>query len=133
MPFLDANVELRHLLNDHADHSPRASAFIARIERGEVRVRVTELVVFKVVFTLERTFRQPKALIRAGLVALLLLPGIVIPGKRRLLRAFELYVDHNLPFGDAYQAALMEQLGVGEIVSFDRHFDRVPGILRTEP
>jgi predicted nucleic acid-binding protein len=65
LPFLDTNVLLRHFLDDHADHSPRATAYLQRI--------------------------------------------------------------------DAYFAALMEQLKLTEIVSFDRDFDRVPGLTRVEP
>lgn len=133
LPLLDTNIVLRHLLGDHPDHSPRATAYIARIERGELRVRAAETVVFEAVFVLERTLRQPKAAIRDAVVELLKLPGIVLPGKRRLRRAFALYVDTNIPFVDAYHAALMADLGLTDIVSFDRDYDRLPGLHRVEP
>ncbi len=133
LPFLDTNVILRHLLGDHPDHSPRATAYLGRIERGELSVRTADTVVFELVFTLERSYRQPKARIREAVLALLGLPGIVLPGKRRLRRAFDLYVDLNLPFADAYHAALMEGLKLDEIVTFDQHFNRIPGITRVEP
>ncbi len=78
-------------------------------------------------------YRVSKAEIRDNLLPLLELPGIVLPGKRRLRKAFELYTDLNLPFADAYHVALMEQLGLNSILSFDREFDRVPGVKRQEP
>jgi predicted nucleic acid-binding protein len=133
VPFLDTNIILRHLLGDHPDQSPRTTAYMVRIERGEVRVRVADTVIFEAVFTLERTYRQPKARIREGLLALLELPGIILPGQRRMRRAFDLYVDLNLPFADAYHAVLVESLHLTEMVSFDHHFDRVPGLRRVEP
>jgi len=34
---------------------------------------------------------------------------------------------------DAYHAALMADIGLTEIYSFDPHFDRAPGITRLEP
>lgn len=77
--------------------------------------------------------RQPKAAIRDALLPLLELPGIALPGKRRPREVFDIYVDLNLPFADAYYAVLMRSLGTAEIVSFDRDFDRVPGIRRREP
>ena len=40
---------------------------------------------------------------------------------------------HNLPFGDAYIAAEMGRSGATELYSFDRQFNRVPGITRLEP
>jgi predicted nucleic acid-binding protein len=44
-----------------------------------------------------------------------------------------LYVDLNLPLADAYHAVLMTHLNTTDIVSFDHHFDRIPGIVRREP
>ena len=54
LPFLDANIILRHLLQDLPDQSPRATAFIRRIEAGELTVRTTDTVIFEAVFVLER-------------------------------------------------------------------------------
>ncbi|HLJ82500.1 MAG TPA: PIN domain-containing protein [Ktedonobacterales bacterium] len=132
-PFLDINILLRHLLADHPDQSPRATAFLEHVERGEMRVHTAELVVFETVFTLERTYKRAKADIAAVLLPLIELPGVLLPGKRLFRAAFDLYVRHNLPFADAYFAAWMQHKGLSEIVCFDRDFDRVPGITRREP
>ena len=133
MPFLDTNIILRHFLQDDPDHSPRATAYLTRVERGEVQVRIAATVVFEVVFTLQRRYRLSKSAIRDAVLPLLELPAVVLPGKRLLRRAFDLYVDLNLPFADAYHAALMQSLGLRGIVSFDRDFDRIPGVTRLEP
>jgi len=133
LPFLDTNVFLRHLLQDHPQQSPRSTAFLARVESGEVKVRTAETVVFEIVFTLQRQYQVSKTEIRDNVLPLLELPGIVLPGKRRLRAAFDLYVDLNLPFADAYHIALMQQLGLNRVVSFDRDFDRVPDVIREEP
>lgn len=133
LQFLDTNVLLRHLLQDHPDHSPRATAYLARLERGELQARTSDVVVFEVVFTLQRRYGQPKASIRAMLLPLIELPGIVLPGKRRWRKVFDLYVDLNISFADAYHAVLMERLKLTEVVTFDREFDRVSGIRRKEP
>ena len=132
-PFLDTHVIMRHLLADHPNQSPRATAFLERVERGEVRVHLADFMVFEAVFLLERTYHQPKADIAAALLPLIELPGIILRGKRKFRQVFALYVDLNLPFADAYYAALMLQRGVTAIVTFDRDFDRVPGITRQEP
>jgi len=133
LPFLDTNVLLRHLLQDHPQQSPRSTAYLARIEHGEIKVRTADTVVFEAVFTLQRQYGVPKADIRDNLLPILELPGIVLPGKRRLRKVFDLYVDLNLPFADAYHVALMQRLGLRHIVSFDKEFSRVPGMTRVEP
>ena len=131
--FLDTNVFLRHLLQDHQDHSPRATAFFARIERGEIQARITDTVVFETVFTLERTYRQSKRHVRDTLLPLIELPGIGLASKGRMRQAFDFYVDHNISFADALHASVALGFGLKEIVSFDRGFDRVPGLDRLEP
>ncbi|MGH2537465.1 MAG: PIN domain-containing protein [Candidatus Promineifilaceae bacterium] len=133
LPFLDTNIFLRHLRQDHADHSPRATAYLARIEAGQTKARTADTVIFEAVFTLQKLYSQPREAIRDALLPIIELPGIVLPGKRRLRRAFDLYVDYNLSFADAYHAALVEGLKLAEIVSFDRGYDRIPGLQRSEP
>ena len=133
LPFLDTNVLMRHLVRDDPDHSPRATAYLERIERGELRVRIADTVVFETAFLLERRYKQPKSAVRDALLPLLELPGIVLPSKRRLRRVFAYYVDYNISFADAYHAVLAESLGLDGVISFDRGYDRIPGLKREEP
>lgn len=133
MPFLDSNILLRHLLADHPDHSPRATAYLERVERGEVQVQVSDTVIFEAVFTLQRSYGQPRLEIRNAVLPLLELPAVDLPGKRRYRRVFDLYVDENIPFADAFHAVLAEEQAAGEVLSFDTHFDRIQGIRRIEP
>jgi uncharacterized protein len=132
LSFLDTNVFLRHLLQDDPTHSPKASAFLKRIEAGEVKVRTADTVIFETIFTLQKVYRQPKTAIRDSLLPLIELPGIVLPSKRRYQKVFSLYVDANLPFADAYHAVLMEQFNLTEIVTFDTDFDKIKGITRVK-
>jgi len=131
-PFLDTNILLRHLLGDVPEQSTRARALLKRVEGGH-RVRVTESVVFEVVFTLQRTYKKSRQEISDNLLPILELPGIALPGKSIIREAFRLYLQTPLSIIDAYHAALMADLGLTEIYSFDPHFDHVPGITRLEP
>lgn len=129
-PYLDTNIFLRHLLQDHP--SPKATAYLARIEQGELHAHTADTVIFETVFTLQRGYRHPKAKIREAVLPLIELPGILRPGKRRYRKVFDLYVDLNLPFADAYHAVLIERLKLDGIATFDKEFDRVPRIRRIE-
>lgn len=131
--FLDTNVLLRHFLQDDPDQSPRATACLQRIEDGALRVRIADTVVFETVFVLERRYRQPKEAIGAVLRLFVALPSVALSAKARMLRALGLYADLNLPFADAYHAAVALDTGIAEILSFDRDFDRIAGITRFEP
>lgn len=131
--FLDTNILLRHLANDHADHSPRATAFLTAVEAGQIRVRSADSVIFETVLTLQRQYRVPKQRIAELVLSIIDLPGIELPGKQRLHQVFDYYVRYNVSFTDAYHAVLMSRLHLSEIVSFDTDYDKLPGIVRREP
>src|SRR3712207_4015182 len=123
--LLDTNILVRHLRQDHPDHSPRATAYLARLERGEFKVRLADTVVFETAFTLERAYRVSRTAIRDNLLPILLLPGVILPGKRHFRRVFDRWVQQpRLSFADCYHAVLVERLGLEGIVSFDRDFDQ---------
>lgn len=131
--FLDTNIFLRHLLGDDPDFSPRATAYVQAIEQGVRTARISDIVVFEVVFTLERGYRRSKTEIQSVVLPLLELPGILLPRKRKFREVFRLYIEKNIPFADAYHAVLMKSLRLTQIVSFDRDFDRIAAITRVEP
>ena len=130
--FLDTNILLRHVLQDNASLSPNATTIIGRIEQGELQVQTTDTVVFETGFTLQRMYKQPRERIAATLLPILDLPGIVLPGKRYYREVFDLYCSTSVGFADCYHAVLMRRLGITEVFSFDRDFDRLPGIRRRE-
>jgi uncharacterized protein len=133
LPFLDSNILLRHFTQDHPQHSPKATALLRQVEQGALQVRLSEIVLFETVYTLERTYKQSKAHIRQGLLALLALPSIVMPSKKRYRDMLDLYVTYNIPFADAYIAVQMRQSGSTDIYSFDRDFDKIAIVTRVEP
>lgn len=131
--FLDTNVLLRLLVQDHPEMSAAAQSLMQRVEDGDETVVTTPFVIFETAFTLQRTYRLPKARIRDLLQALVSLPNIQMDQKEICLRALDLSADHNIPFADAYNAAWMLARGVVEIYTWDRDFNRIPGITRIEP
>ena len=133
LPFLETNIFLRHLRQDHVDFSPRATALLRRIEHDALKVRTVDTVIFETVFTLERFYKQSKEAIRDAFLPLIELPGIVLPGKRRFRQVFGYYIDQNIAFADAYHAVVMESFQLTQIISFDRDFNRIPSVTRVEP
>jgi predicted nucleic acid-binding protein len=132
MPFLDTNVLLRHLRQDHPVFSLKASAIIQRIEDGELAVRTADTVIFETVFSLQRGYKQPRDHIAAGVLPLIELPGIVLAGKRIYRKVFALYTSRPLGFADCFHVALMERWKLTDVLSFDTDFDGLRGISRRD-
>jgi predicted nucleic acid-binding protein len=134
VPFLDTNLFLRHLTQDDPILSRRATALWRRIASGAATVETADTVVFETVFTLQRFYQVNRVDIRAGVLPLLLLPGVRLASKQRYRRVFDLYVGMPaLSFADCFHVALMERRGLTRMVSFDRALSRIPTLKRMEP
>lgn len=132
--LLDANVFLRHLMQDHRTHSPAARALLGRIAAGEEKCWTTPVVIAEVVWVLSgAVYQLGRAAICDALSGLLTMPGIAIQERQAVLRGLELYAGSAIDFIDAYHAALLLEQALPEVYSFDRDFDRIPGLRRLEP
>lgn len=93
---------------------------------------VCDTAIHEVVFTLERSYKRDKSFIRESVEEILGLTSVSVSSPERIAMAFEMYEVLNADFGDAYVAALALETD-GQVISFDRGFDRIPGVTRVEP
>lgn len=131
--FLDTNILLRYFVPSDPDKALRAKALLKRVERGEEKVVTSTMVVFEVVFTLQRTYKVHKAKISEMVGNLISLRSVQLTNKRLYLQALTLYAAKNLSFADAYNAVYLKSRGLSEIYSWDTDFDKVEGLVRVEP
>jgi uncharacterized protein len=131
--LLDTNVLLRYLARDDEKKAAQSLALLQRLERGEEKAVISPLVVFEVVFTLQKRYHVPREQIRDSLRDILSLRGLQLVGKGLYVRALDIYATKSVSFADAYHMAYMLEEGIAEIYSFDADFDRVEGITRIEP
>lgn len=133
--FLDANIFLRHLLNDHPDQSPKCLALFEAIENGTARGWTTDMVIAEIVWVLSgHPYRVDRETIAGWLRDLVYLPNLKVEHRNRLDHAFYLYTSTPIDFIDAYNAAfIIRRYGPTKLYSFDAHFDRVPDLTRIEP
>ncbi|MXW35930.1 MAG: type II toxin-antitoxin system VapC family toxin [Chloroflexi bacterium] len=137
MRFLDTNVIIRYLTGDDEAKAEACYELFQRVQRGEEELFTSEAVVAEVTFVLSSR-RGPYGLthdeVRSRLLPILSLRGLHLPQKNVCLGALDLYgASPFLDFEDALAVAHLERQGLTEIVSYDRDFDRVPGIERIEP
>jgi len=133
--FIDANIFIRHLTQDHPEFSPACTALLTRAERNEALLTTSESVVTEVVQVLSspRLYHLPRQRVSMLLTALLSLPGMKCPGRSIYLYALKLYAKENIDFCDCLTVAHMQQIGITELYSYDRDFDRFEMIQRRVP
>ena len=61
------------------------------------------------------------------------LRGLHCAKKDVVFLALRLYARHNVDWTDAFVAAQLLSQNESSIYSYDRDFDRIPGIVRREP
>jgi predicted nucleic-acid-binding protein len=133
--FLDTNPIIRYATKDDPAQAERSRMLFEEVEQGARTITTSEAVIVEAVQVLEsvRLYHWPRERIRDYLSTLLGLSGFRLPYKPVYVRALELYATTKLDFVDALNVAHMERGEIQTIVSFDTHYDRVPGITRHEP
>ena len=136
MEFLDTNVIIRYLTGDNAEQAQRAYHLFQQVEAGKRLITTCEAVLAEVVYVLSSKvlYNLDRNEIRTHLRTIITLRGLRLSHKTTYLQALDLYVEHPyLSFVDALCAAQAQRTHSSHILSFDRDFDRVPGLMRREP
>ena len=135
MMLLDANVVVRYLTRDDPVKAERCRGLLESVERGETQLTTTESIIAEIVYVLssKRLYGLAPERIRSLLTPILNLRGLKLGNRRSYHRALELFAAEGIDFEDAMAVAEMERLGIACIVTYDRHFDRIDGVVRMEP
>lgn len=131
--YVDTSVILRFLTGDPPDIATHARALFEAVEQGDVALVIDEIVVAETVWVLQSFYGYPSHEIARVVQELLSHKGLEADDKPGLLTALNLFADKNVDFADALVTVHMGQRGIKEIFSFDRHFDRLPDIIRQTP
>ena len=135
-PYIDTDVIVRLLTGDDPQKQAAARTLFERVERGELTVIVPHTVIADAVFVLSspRLYALARGDIADMLRTLVALPGFRTPNRRAVMTALHHFGDHQgLDFGDALLIGLMLEDSPATVYSYDRDYDRFPGITRREP
>lgn len=134
MRSIDTNILLRHMLQDHDDHSPRASALLLAVRKGQEKIFCPATVIFEAIHVLHGRAGLPRADIFWALNNLIELPNFVMAEQAVVIDALDFWTKQSpLDYADCYHLALTKELGMPEIYTFDRKMGRFPGVERVEP
>ena len=134
--LVDTNVILRFLMGDHPTQSLSATALFRAANRGDRRLWCTFLAIVEsvhILVTSQTGACLPKSVAVEMLLEFVDSPGLRVEQRELAIRALQIYAAHTVDFIDAYHAALLASRGETRILSFDRDFDKIPGIERLEP
>ena len=128
--FVDTNFFLRFLTNDVPQQAKKAEKILKDADEGKVALFCSDLVIAEIGWTLESFYQEPKEKVAQSLSRILAIKNLEVPSKENWLEALEFFVKENIELIDAFNYSLMRSRGIKKIYSFDKHFDRLPGVVR---
>lgn len=124
--WIDTNVVLRYLLQDHHELFKKARKIMLEAEQGKLKLLVAPITIAEVVWTLEWFYKIPKNQIADILSAFICADGVEAEEGDVILFALKSYKEYNVDFIDAYLFHHMVKLGNNKIFTFDKkHFSRL--------
>ena len=130
--LIDANIFLEIELKQ--ERLQNCEAYLRKVRDGEIDAITTNFIVDTVSILMDDTGCDP-AEIRIFNLSLLKYKGLSVYDLTMTDRvvATEHMKRFKLDFDDATAYAAMMSTGITEIVSMDKHFDKIPNIKRIEP
>jgi len=131
--YIDTNILLRFITGAPTEQAAQARALFAAAERGDFVLFLDDIIVAETVWVLSSFYKFSKKEIKQVLISILANRGVLLNNERDMLLALTLFADMNVDFVDALVSVHMDRAGIPDIVTFDKHFDRLPGVNRIPP
>jgi predicted nucleic acid-binding protein len=130
--YLDTNVLVRFVTGEPEKQAQEVAKLVCSAESGKIRLCVLPIVLAEAVYVLNGFYQHPRAKVSAALAHLLGCPGFHSPEHDRMIESLELFATTKIDFADCYLAAA-SKMDHTAVVSFDRDFDKIPGVTRKPP
>ena len=132
MVLVDANIFLEVELG--RARSEECEEFLTKVMKGEIKAFTTDFLLDSIVLVMEGEGARPSSL-RKFLESIMFYEGLTIYSLNIIDKIITtaLMEDTKLDFDDTSVYFTMKSLGINEIVSFDKDFDKISGIKRIEP
>jgi predicted nucleic-acid-binding protein len=123
MRFIDANIILRYILDDHAELSPKAKRLI---DENIVETPIEALC--EVVFVLSRTYGIARKDIADTLLDFYENTNCLLSHREAVIRGIEYFGEKNLDFVDCIQAGYFETEDI-TIHTFDTKLEKLLAVI----
>ena len=120
--LVDTNVIIRYLVED-PDRIQRkfkgVFTFFPRIERGEIKIELCDLVLFEAFFVLTNLYEVPQHEAADKLSGIVSYKGVIMSDKPLILSCLKILQTEKIDLVDAYLLAISKKKNIKQIYSFD--------------
>jgi predicted nucleic-acid-binding protein len=120
--LIATNIVIRFLTKDHEELSERSAEIFKKIEKGEIRAKITESVLAEIVYVITKIYGKDREFTANTIKKILDLKGIVNRDKSQLKKALNIFANQKIDIVDSLLLSRAKQcLGV---LSFDKDLNR---------
>jgi uncharacterized protein len=132
--FLDSNIFLRTIVNDVPAMALDCRELLFAVSSGRLEVVTSSLVLVEVSWVLQSFYKLAKADMLEMLQSMASIKGLTIVEQTSVAMALSFYERYAIKFADCVIASYPEvSTGKTILVSYDKEFDKLPGVKRMEP
>ncbi len=130
--FIDANIFLELALEDK--RSDECEKLFLEIKRKNLPSFTSDFIFYTCLIQIENKLK-PTQNMEDFMIFIDNIESldIVSPRTETVYDTFKIMRTHNLDFDDSLVVAMMKSLNIIQLVSFDKHFDKIKEIKRIEP
>ncbi len=129
--FIDANVPMYAVGAEHPLKAP-CLRILEAIARGELRA-VTDAEVLQELLHRYTALGRRREAVEVCRLFLRVVPEVLPITRETIEEALTLHERYDLPARDSLHWAVMRRHGLTRMISADRHFDGLPGLVRLDP
>src|SRR5687767_902223 len=89
--FLDTNILIRLIADDHPDHSEMSRRFITALEQGSTAADISDTVIFECVYVMTKQYGMTRSFVIDALSSILAIEAVRTSSKPQLLDALGLW------------------------------------------
>ena len=121
---IDTNGFLRLLLDDIPEQANQIESLLKYAKKGEFKIFLPQIVVFEVVFTLEKYYHLNKEEVLDKLESLVSIGYIEVESREIFVKSASLYRGNNISFVDCF-IFILAQKNNAELFTFDKKLEKL--------
>ena len=121
---LDTNAFLRYLLNDVPDQANQVAELFKAAKANELKIYAPQIVIFEIVFALDKYYKFPKNKIVDKLGVLLTTPYLQIQDVKGFQEALILFNNQNMDFVDCFLICFAQNKDT-KLFTFDKNLQNL--------
>lgn len=131
--FLDANIFMRFLLQDDLKKANDIEKLFQAVESGKIDAETHAIIVAELVWVLSSVYKMPRDKISEYIALLFEMKHLTVKDGALVQYALDIFQKKNVDFIDAFSVGVAIRDGFSYVCSYDKDFDKIPGIKRIEP